>query len=175
MFDTKGRTQFVMVSNLSLCSHYKVQLFAPARKPYQIGLPFTHKNGDFGAISVTERGYAAPISKVENHIVGQMSGADLGVGCRGCAPSPPPPLPPSPRDDLQFSNTTGILPKKKICGLLVLKQSKRRAPPPKKILDPPLNQEVSRRFTLQSCKKKKKKNSKEKYKKTVLQVQSCFC
>ena len=29
----------------------------------------------------------------------------------------PPPLP----DDLRFSNTTGILPKKKLCGLLVLK------------------------------------------------------
>ena len=27
---------------------------ASARKPYRIGLLFTHKNGDFGAISVTE-------------------------------------------------------------------------------------------------------------------------
>ena len=26
-----------------------------------------------------------------------------------------------PRDDLRFSNTTGILQKKKLCGLLVLK------------------------------------------------------
>ena len=43
------------------------------------------------------------------------SGADLGGGCRGCA------LPPPPRDDLRFSNTTGILQKKKLCGLLVLK------------------------------------------------------
>ena len=42
------------------------------------------------------------------------TGADLGGGCRGCAP-------PSPRDDLRFSNTTGILQKKKLCGLLVLK------------------------------------------------------
>ena len=41
-------------------------------------------------------------------------GADLGGGCRGCAPPPP-------RDDLRFSNTTGILQKKKQCGLLVLK------------------------------------------------------
>ena len=42
-------------------------------------------------------------------------GADLGGGCRGCAPHPP-------RDDLRFSNTTGILQKKnKLCGLLVLK------------------------------------------------------
>ena len=31
--------------------------FAPAPKPYRIGLLFTHKNGDFGAIS-----------KVESHI-----------------------------------------------------------------------------------------------------------
>ena len=29
--------------------------------------------------------------------------------------------PPSTRDDLLFSNTTGILQKKKLCGLLVLK------------------------------------------------------
>ena len=40
------------------------------------------------------------------------SGADLGGGCKGCAPPPP--------DDLRFSNTTGIL-QKKLCGLLVLK------------------------------------------------------
>ena len=33
--------------------------------------------------------------------------ADLGGGCRGCAPPPP------TRDDLRFSNTTGILRKKK--------------------------------------------------------------
>ena len=40
-------------------------------------------------------------------------GADLEGRCRGCAPPPP-------RDDLRFSNTTGIL-QKKLCGLLVLK------------------------------------------------------
>ena len=41
------------------------------------------------------------------------AGADLGGGCRGCAP---------PQDDLRFSNTTGILQKKKkLGGLLVLK------------------------------------------------------
>ena len=34
------------------------------------------------------------------------AGVDLGGGCRGCAP-------PSPRDDLQFSNTNGILQKNK--------------------------------------------------------------
>ena len=28
--------------------------FAPARKPYRIGLPFTHKNGDLSEISVRE-------------------------------------------------------------------------------------------------------------------------
>ena len=35
-----------------------------------------------------------------------VSGADLGGGCRACAPPPP-------RDELRFSNTTGILQKKK--------------------------------------------------------------
>ena len=46
-----------------------------------------------------------------------------------------------PWDDLRFSNTTGILQKKKkLCGLLVLKYSKRRVHPLlKKILDPPLS------------------------------------
>ena len=42
--------------------------FAPARKLYRIGLLFKRKNGDFGAISVTERNYVAPISKVGSHI-----------------------------------------------------------------------------------------------------------
>ena len=43
--------------------------FAQARKPYRIVLLFIHKNGDFGAISVTERSYAAPISNtVERHM-----------------------------------------------------------------------------------------------------------
>ena len=43
-------------------------IFALAWKPYWIGLLFTHENGVFGAISVTERSYAARISKVESHI-----------------------------------------------------------------------------------------------------------
>ena len=43
--------------------------FAPARKPYRIGILFTHKNGDFGAISVKERSCAPLISKVEFHIL----------------------------------------------------------------------------------------------------------
>ena len=33
--------------------------FAPARKQYRMGLLFTHKNGDFGANSVTQRSCAA--------------------------------------------------------------------------------------------------------------------
>ena len=33
--------------------------FTPAQKQYWIGLLFTHKNGDLGAISVTERCCAA--------------------------------------------------------------------------------------------------------------------
>ena len=35
--------------------------FAPTRKPHWIGCPVTHKNGDFGALSVTGRSCAAPI------------------------------------------------------------------------------------------------------------------
>ena len=42
--------------------------FAPAQKPNRIGLLLTHKNGNFGAISVTERIFAALISKVESHL-----------------------------------------------------------------------------------------------------------
>ena len=39
-----------------------------ARKPYRIGLLFTHKNCDFGTISVTERSCAALLSIEERHI-----------------------------------------------------------------------------------------------------------
>jgi len=43
--------------------------FAPTQKSYRIGLLFTHNNGNFGAISVTERSCTARISKVERHIL----------------------------------------------------------------------------------------------------------
>ena len=43
--------------------------FAPTQKSYRIGLLFTHKNGDFGAISVTGRSCPVPISKVKRHIL----------------------------------------------------------------------------------------------------------
>ena len=47
---------------------YRVD-FVPATKPYRIGpLPLTHKNGNLGGISATERSRPVPISKVENHI-----------------------------------------------------------------------------------------------------------
>ena len=59
------------------------------------------------------------------------SGRSMGEGAGGVHPPP--------RDDRGFSNTNGILPKKKLCGLLVLKKSKRRVHPLlKKILNPPL-------------------------------------
>ena len=35
---------------------------------YGLGLLFTHKNGDFSAVSVTERSHTVPIFKVESHI-----------------------------------------------------------------------------------------------------------
>ena len=47
--------------------------FAPVRKSSPIGLLFTHKNGDFGAIFVTERSCAAQISKVESRISDRSS------------------------------------------------------------------------------------------------------
>ena len=53
------------------------------------------------------------------------TGADLGGGCRGCAP-------PLPRDDLQFSNTTGILQKKKMWFIGVEVEQEMSAPPPEK-------------------------------------------
>ena len=40
--------------------------FAHALKPYRTGLLFTHKNRDFGAISVTERSCVAQITEVES-------------------------------------------------------------------------------------------------------------
>ena len=45
------------------------------------GLPFRHKNGDFSAISVTERNYAAPISKVERHTSDRFSECHPMVQC----------------------------------------------------------------------------------------------
>ena len=46
---------------------------------------------------------------------------------------------PPPQDDLRFSNTTGILQKKKTMWLIGVEVEKETsAPPPKYILDPPL-------------------------------------
>ena len=42
--------------------------FCTGTKPHLKGLLFTHKNSDFGAISVKERSCAALISKLESHI-----------------------------------------------------------------------------------------------------------
>ena len=49
------------------------------------------------------------------------------------------PNPHPPRDDLRFSNTTGILPPKKTMWFIGVEvEQETSAPPPKKILDPPL-------------------------------------
>ena len=54
------------------------------------------------------------------------TGADLGGGCRGCAPPPP-------WDDLWFSNTTGILQKKKTMWFIGVEvEQETNTPPPKK-------------------------------------------
>ena len=50
-----------------------------------------------------------------------MSGADLGGLYRGCTPPPP-------RDDLGFSNTTGILPKKTVWFIGVEVEQETSAP-----------------------------------------------
>ena len=68
--------------------------------------------------------------KYRYFIYDQLPGADLGGGCRGCAP------PPHPRDDLRFSNTTGILQKKKTTTTMwfigVEVDQEMSAPPPRK-------------------------------------------
>ena len=48
---------------------YRIALArAPTEKPYGIGPLFTHKHGDFGAISVTERSCDVSITKVAHYI-----------------------------------------------------------------------------------------------------------
>ena len=47
--------------------------FALEGKPFRIVLLFTHKNGDFGAISVTKPSCDALIFKVESHISDRYS------------------------------------------------------------------------------------------------------
>ena len=51
--------------------------------------------------------------------------ADLGGGCKGCAPPPP------PREDQRFSNTTGILQKKTMWFIGVEVEQETSATPPK--------------------------------------------
>ena len=41
---------------------------AATTESYQIGILFTHMNGDFDTISMTERNCVTPISKVESQI-----------------------------------------------------------------------------------------------------------
>ena len=64
-------------------------------------------------ISLKKKNWRELVFVISDLFIISNSGADLGGGCRGCAP-------PS-WDYLRFSNTTGTLQKKKLCGLLVLK------------------------------------------------------
>ena len=58
-------TQLIGIfSRFFMFTPYRIA-FAPQRESYRMQLLFTQKTGDFGAISVTERSCAAPISKVE--------------------------------------------------------------------------------------------------------------
>ena len=59
-YQTKG------LGHKDMLTLYEIAL-APERKPSRIVLLSTHKYGDFGANSVTERSCLAPIPKVERH------------------------------------------------------------------------------------------------------------
>ena len=48
-------------------AHFPEQRLVIEPRPDNASDLFTHKNGDFGAIVVKERSYAAPILKVEGH------------------------------------------------------------------------------------------------------------
>ena len=59
---------------------YRIAL-VPAQKQYRIELLFTHKNGDFGAISVTEGSCAAQISRVHRQILERWIGSVPHLAC----------------------------------------------------------------------------------------------
>ena len=84
---------------------------------------YLKKHGVF--VSVTETSFLA------SQAIPYRSWADLGGGCRGCAPPP--------WDDLRFSNTTGILQKKTTWFFFVVEvEQETSAPPPKKNPGSPL-------------------------------------
>ena len=62
-----------------------------------------------------------------------LAGADLGRGCRGCAPPPPP-----PEMTCGFLIQLVFCKKKTMWFIGVEVEQETSAPPPKKILDPPL-------------------------------------
>ena len=57
--NNKNRQSGLRIAMFTLYRWYRIA-FAPTRKPFRIGLQFTHTNGDFCAIYVTKRGCAAP-------------------------------------------------------------------------------------------------------------------
>ena len=77
-------------------------------------------------LSAKKSGHCGEVAISRGSTVVPPPGADLEGGCRGCA-SPP-------GDDLRFSNTTGILKKKKTMWFIGVEvEQKTSAPPPKKI------------------------------------------
>ena len=69
MRSADGIQDIWQAQNKSLFTLYS---FCTAKKSYRIGILLTHKNGCGGAISVTGRSCAAPISKVERHITNRF-------------------------------------------------------------------------------------------------------
>ena len=58
--------------------------FVPPRKSYRIRILFTHMNGDFDTISMTEQNCVTPISKVESHALDTLGVYTLpdNLSCR---------------------------------------------------------------------------------------------
>ena len=68
--------QIMLLPILTLLQHFL---------PYPTGLLLTHKNGNFGVVTVRERRCAATISSLRVH----STGTDLGEGAGGTHPLPP--------------------------------------------------------------------------------------
>ena len=81
------------------------------------------RSGNEGSSTISKYYLVVIILAQAFHIT--YPGADLGGGCKECAP-------PTPRDGLRFSNTTGILRKKTMWFIGVEVEQETSAPPPKK-------------------------------------------
>ena len=63
-----GYTKFLPLTRPYHVRHIHTMPLGSCVSTSRIEIVFTHKNGDFAAISITERSCTAPISKMEPHI-----------------------------------------------------------------------------------------------------------